>query len=106
MPRINPEWESVLFDQYYDATKGVFTCCKRPNRKADYTSNSGSKYWYGKDKGGFYVIRHSTHWSRVLSPKKNAKECGNVSTCWWVLKGSNSRSNTGKIYLPEFKNRL
>jgi hypothetical protein len=105
MAKIDPKWEAVLFNNFYIATKGIFTCCKRPSRRADYTSKSGSKYWYGKDKGGFYVIRHSTHWTRILSPKKNqiSIECGYINTCRWTLMGSDSRSNTGKIYLSDFK---
>ena len=103
MSRITKEEEGRLFSTFFISTEGIWTCCKRPNRKADYTSKSGSKYWYGKDKNGYYVIRYSNHWSKVYSGWKNSKECGWVRSCRWYLKGAWATANCGKIYLKNLK---
>jgi hypothetical protein len=41
-----------------------FKMCKKPHYKADRTSGC-SQYWYGADKRGRYMIRHSNHWGKV-----------------------------------------
>jgi len=50
-------------------TFGVFTRCKTPNIEADFTSFSGSKYWFIGDD----LIRQSNHWTHK------------VRSCAWVL---------------------
>lgn len=43
----------------------VFKPCKKPSRSADKISQGGSKYWFGEDRNGKYMIRMSDHWGRV-----------------------------------------
>lgn len=62
---------------------------KRPNRKPDFTSDSGSMYWYTKDG----VTRGSNHWGKK------------VANCDWALKRLNGRTVYGKVWgrLTQFK---
>ena len=64
-------------NNFHNNTCGVFTKCKPPFRVSDFTSESGSKYWFAN--GG--VIRLSTHW-------------GKISSCLWTL--DPERENTKK----------
>ena len=50
-----------------------------PQREPDYVSRNyygekSSKYWYGEDEGGEYIIRASDHWSRELYGERADKE--------------------------------
>lgn len=56
---------------FFVGTEADFVPCAMPNRKPDYISDSGSKYWY--EKGG--VIRSSNHW-------------GYVASCNWTIGGA------------------
>ena len=60
---VKPTSRTFTFDNFYKDTKAVFEGTERPKGKPDYTSYSGSEYWYGEDKGGKYVARGSDHWS-------------------------------------------
>ena len=60
---------TFTFDNFYKDTKAVFEGTERPKGKPDYTSYSGSEYWYGEDKGGKYVVRGSDHWSGEFKVK-------------------------------------
>ena len=60
---VKPTSRTFTFDNFYKDTKAVFEGTERPKGKPDYTSYSGSEYWYGEDKGGKYVVRGSDHWS-------------------------------------------
>ena len=62
-------------DNFYLQSKADFKSTSRPDRKPDYVSNSGSKYWYEKDK----VIRGSDHWSQQ------------TASCSWSLDGKYQR---------------
>ena len=55
---------------YYDYTLVIYQQCEKPDGEADYTSLSGSRYWYTKDG----VIRGSNHWGN------------GVDKCDWALK--------------------
>jgi hypothetical protein len=55
---------------FFEGTKANFTSCEMPEGKPDYTSNSGSIYFYTKDG----VIRVANHWLGVAS-------------CKWILDG-------------------
>lgn len=57
---------------YFNNTTALFTEVEKPNREADYISESGSKYWY-EETG---VFRESDHW-------------GEISQCYWSLVDSN-----------------
>lgn len=98
---------------YYLCSRVTFKGCKKPKRKPDYVSASGSTYWYGSDKHGDYVIRESDHWSNLW--KKEYPEdrldnfgCGRVANCYWSLKTSKNTIGfgeyiCGKAYFKNFK---
>ena len=75
-------------DNYFLSTRCTFKACQRPNREPDYTSKSGSRYWY-TDSG---VYRESSHWSRIYGVSEHdllftsLRECSRVSSCFWILK--------------------
>lgn len=93
---------------YFNSSYGIFKGCKAPNRNLDFVSPSGSKYWYGSDKKGAFVIRKSNHWSKLGNKKyKHVQIKANISSCYWVL---NLADNTpikheyaGKCYFADFK---
>lgn len=66
---VKPTSRIFTFDNFYKDTKAVFEGTERPKGKPDYTSYSGSEYWYGEDKGGKYVVRGSDHWSGEFKVK-------------------------------------
>lgn len=43
----------------------VFKPCKSPSCSPEKISQGGSKYWYGIDKFGKFMIRKSDHWGQV-----------------------------------------
>lgn len=120
----------VTFNNFFNNTEAVFKGCKKPNRKPNFKSNSGSKYWYGSDKKGDFVIRNSNHWSvlKAIGSKETLRECKSIASCQWHLKDTRivfekvllkRRHNkkrlklkghphyystyTGKCYLSDFK---
>ena len=66
---VKPTSRTFTFDNFYKDTKAVFEGTERPKGKPDYTSYSGSEYWYGEDIGGKYVVRGSDHWSGEFKVK-------------------------------------
>ena len=66
---VKPTSRTFTFDNFYKDTKAVFEGTERPKGKPDYTSYSGSEYWYGEDKSGKYVVRGSDHWSGEFKVK-------------------------------------
>jgi hypothetical protein len=95
---------------FFKGTKGLFTQCKEPKRKPDYISKSGSKYWYGKNKKGSYVIRHSDHWVKIYTrdgEKRSDKK--KISSCYWSIKIKKHNDiecrsmRCGKIYFKDLK---
>ena len=66
---VKPTSRTFTFDNFYKDTKAVFEGTERPKGKPNYTSYSGSEYWYGEDKGGKYVVRGSDHWSGEFKVK-------------------------------------
>lgn len=61
-------------DTFYMNSKVKFHKTCRPDRDPDYTSASGSEYWYTSEG----VYRSSTHWSGQYG-------CDNIASCWWEL---------------------
>lgn len=57
-------------DNFFDNTVALFEEVTKPKRKADFESDSGSRYWYRKDG----LIRGSNHWGN------------RVANCDWALK--------------------
>lgn len=50
--------EKVTFDNFFEGTSAIFTqISEKPTTKPDYTSRSGSRYWYGEDEKG--KVRYS-----------------------------------------------
>lgn len=113
-------------DNFAKSTAGVFVYIEAPNRKPDFISKSGSKYWFGEDAKGEYVIRQALHWSEI-TPNHSIRvgdsvfyngncRCGFIRTCCWILHipkviGSYTekeyaqifiRANCGKIYFADF----
>lgn len=66
-------------NSFFDNTITLYEEVDQPKRKPDYTSDSGSQYWYSK-KG---VIRGSNHWGIA------------VANCDWALKRKNGRTVYG-----------
>lgn len=72
---MRPTNEEVTFDNFSKSTSAVFEAMPKsevPQREADYASERwdgfgvSSRYWYGEDERGKYVIRESNHWSSLL----------------------------------------
>ncbi len=109
----------ITFDNFFINTRGTFELTDTPKREPDYTSErrdgSGisSRYWYGTDEGGAYVIRESDHWSGYLygsnNPdwqERNMQNQTPIASCRWALRmpninDYNSGWQTGKIYLKD-----
>ena len=70
---VKPTSRTFTFDNFYKDTKAVFEGTERPKGKPDYTSYSGSEYWYGEDIGGKYVVRGSDHWSGEFKVKDDER---------------------------------
>ncbi|MDP3836841.1 MAG: hypothetical protein Q8Q67_01955 [bacterium] len=110
------KWIEINQDNFYLGTKCRFKGCKKPKRKADYTSYNrdqeiSSEYWYGEDKNGKYVIRCSKHWSRTNSIGELLC-CGKIASCyWWLITnckksyeyGIFERFFCGKAYFSNFE---
>ena len=69
---MRPTDKEVTFDNFFANTSAVFTLLHKseaPQREADYESEHwdglgiSSRYWYGEDERGKYVVRASDHWS-------------------------------------------
>jgi hypothetical protein len=103
----------ITINNYFTQTKASFRACKKPLRKPDYQSKSGSQYWYGSNSKGQYVIRESDHWiCRTLfndGKKKKRfidRECKSIASCQWRIKckkADNYVPICGKAYLSDFR---
>jgi len=101
----------ICIKNYFRQTKAFFKGCKTPKRNPDYisydkhTGDISSRYWYGNDKIGGYVIRESNHWSNYKEFDSNhpVKGCGMVASCKWGIKtNNNTRRISGKAYFNDF----
>lgn len=109
----------ITYDNFFTDTKGIFEETETPDREPDYISQKrfgwgeSSRYWYGTDKGGDYVIRQSDHWSGYTK-KGNPKMLDEdavfnfatpIASCTWFLKETKGTvqdgKRTGKIYLSD-----
>lgn len=50
-------------DNFFVATKANYIKCKMPKGEADYTSRTGSKYYYSENG----VVRVSDHWGYMIA---------------------------------------
>lgn len=93
----------VDYSNFFNNTETVFKGCKTPSREPDFVSESGSRYWYGQNSTGNYVIRQSDHWCVRKSPKKKHQERKRISSCRWHIKNiKDCKKLTGKAYLKNF----
>jgi hypothetical protein len=89
----------IDLNNFYLATFGNFKRCKVPKRKPDFfslnkvTGKVSSRYWYGQDSEGLFVVRLSDHW-------------GKVASCRWLLGGTTENfpyHQCGKTYCSAMK---
>ena len=64
---------------FFDSTVVLFRETERPDREPDFTSDSGSCYWYNEEG----VVRGSDHWGNC------------VANCDWALLMNNGRTEYG-----------
>lgn len=106
----------ITLNNFHLNTEAVFKGCKAPKREPDYISVSkydgsiSSKYWYGKNKKGLYVIRSSDHWVNQTQFDTNElkRDCSSIASCQWHLKDKSvfkyrAINFSGKCYLKNFK---
>ena len=65
---------------FFDYTIVTFRECEKPDREPDFTSNSGSRYWYYEDG----VIRGADHWG------------SRVANCDWAYRKASGRTVYGQ----------
>lgn len=100
---MRPTDEEVTFDNFFDNTSAVFTLLPKseaPQREADYESKRwdglgvSSRYWYGEDEQGKYVVRASDHWSSYPRGANSRKAFEDnpyhriytqIASCRWAL---------------------
>lgn len=90
---LRPTNEKVTYDNFFTQTSAVFEEQEsRPKGAPDYVSNSGSRYWYGEDSRGEYVIREADHWSEEFTgeDKRNAfnenpAQSRAIASCRWAI---------------------
>jgi hypothetical protein len=82
--------DKISFDNFHVNTSANFKSIDNvPEKKPDYVSESGSKYWYESDS----VIRQANHWGTKNEQGK----------CNWLLNGAaHSELSQGKCQLNEF----
>lgn len=109
---------------YWNGTRAQFKVCRVPKREADFVSESSrgsiSKYWYGANKTGEYVIRQSDHWCRYIGAngKVLLRQLNAIggSACNWDLVYPNEQERrlqyasqnlyAGKCYFADMKVRV
>lgn len=90
--KMQPE-KKVTFDDFFENTAAVYVAQEQaPEGTPNYTSPSGSRYWYGEDEQGKYVIRRSDHWSdrmtsdeAIDSFESNPGRYRNIASCYWGI---------------------
>ena len=124
-----PTDEPVTYNNFYNSTAGIWEALpisEAPTREPDYESKRwdgfgiSSRYWYGEDEGGEYVIRKSDHWSRTIKSDVSAEDFKRnpygkyasipIASCRWALDYRNVAIDEyadkkgvsyGKIYLQD-----
>lgn len=100
----------ITYQNFFLHSKASFKGCKKPKRKPDFISSTGSTYWYLNG----YVIRYSDHWVRrnpIYSEKygpRTGKECKSIVSCLWSIKEKKStpyKWTCGKCKLSDFTDR-
>lgn len=104
----------ITLDTFFIDTEVIWKACKEPRRTPDFVSASGSKYWYGENKKGVFVVRKSDHWCKIKGLIHTIEiDRRRVASCRWHLKTSSKgiarlllmkrQSVSGKAYLKDFK---
>ena len=112
----------VTYDDFFICSKGTFVECVEPTTEPDYNSiptvlgNTSSKYWYGTDEGGAYIIRKANHWCLYyINDYLITSQANKIAKCVWhyrfldmnSIKGALNfnvpEHYTGKIYLAELR---
>lgn len=128
--------DMISYDSFFEKTTANFIAIDDvPSRNPDYVSykfgsvrfdengnmirSISSRYWYGEDENGKFVIRESDHWSYVgknlpicpINYNERRRMQNNpwvrltpIATCFWLLKTGNmsSKVRVGKAYLSDF----
>ena len=116
----------VTYEDFFIKTKGTYIECEEPTIEPSYIStptqvgNTASKYWYGTDKGGDYIIRKANHWCIYYSKGDKQSnviitQCSRIVKCTWHFQFNRvaSRSDvvfleqhyTGKVYLKDLRHK-
>ena len=117
-----PTNEPVTFDNFYNRTAGIWEALpisEAPTRTPDYESRRwdgfgvSSRYWYGEDEGGQYIIRESDHWSRYIFGNNSAEDFKRnpygkiastpIASCRWALDGKAVATDSYKETNEKFK---
>ena len=116
-----PTNEPVTFDNFYNSTAGIWEALpisEAPTREPDYVSQRwdgigvSSRYWYGEDEGGKYVIRESDHWSGVLTSdsfvddferRPYSRHYTPIASCRWALDGQSLKGDNYREKLENLK---
>ncbi len=88
-----PTNEKVTFDNFFERTSAIFHFDgNTPTSKPNFVSPSSSRYWYGEDDKGKYVIRQSDHWSTEVRNNNDAESFtakpdnyNNIASCYWAI---------------------
>lgn len=128
---MEPTNEEVTFDNFFANTSATFkpiSVAEKPTREPDYVSKrwegfgASSRYWYGEDERGKYVIRESDHWSNVMFTDNSVaafekdpynRRYTRIATCQWAidateLTAGKTESEGGKKYnevISEFRGK-
>ncbi len=105
MENIHNIGKEVTVENYFFSTYGVWQLLEDPRSlidpdNPDYTSDSGSCYWYIKYEGEDAVIRMADHWSTILL--NNGEPCypiaRNIGQCFWALQTQLTNTNYVAIH--------
>ena len=128
---MEPTNEEATFDNFFTNTSATFkpiSVAEKPTREPDYVSKrwdgfgASSRYWYGEDERGKYVIRESDHWSNVMFTDNSVaafekdpynRRYTRIATCQWAidateLTAGKTESEGGKKYnevISEFRGK-
>lgn len=116
-----PTNKPVTYDNFFNSTAGIWETLpisEVPTREPDYVSQRwdgfgvSSRYWYGEDDGGQYVIRESDHWSGVLTNDSfiddferhpYSRHYTPIASCRWALDGQSLKGDNYREKVENLK---
>lgn len=116
-----PTNKPVTYDNFFNSTAGIWETLpisEVPTREPDYASQRwdgfgvSSRYWYGEDDGGQYVIRESDHWSGVLTNDSfiddferhpYSRHYTPIASCRWALDGQSLKGDNYREKVENLK---